>query len=505
MRSTGNKIAEEKGHAAHRKTVSHADVHESPDGRPARNESTLQRSSAFQKTLVKTQIYEITAVISGDSSGHLRPTCLHQIFLPADMPMVGNSALPLPLALPLAIAICSDMMVEFNLLREIVVLPINWGISMRKLILAFLSAHLLAWPVMSLAEKINEVPHIYRSARHLSRGDTGISRTQDQEAIFYNPAGLSLCSLNGDSADAHCKADGLLRNVVIISPTIEASSGIGEFSKLGTGSDSEKTLALTDSVGVPGHVGLYNFSGVVGQSWAAGLLASSNASLLLYRNPDLSSIETVDARIVRDVGPVGSYSLPLLEKKLTVGTTVKVLHRTQTLVDLPLLDVEDVKEFKLSNYTNSGTGFGVDLGVIYQFVIDPTSINVGLTLLNLGDTNFSESKSNDIQIDAIKQTLNLGVSAKYQGGYGTSTAHLDLLDLTRHVSDSFIKGVHMGIDHAMGIYGVGVGLNQGYPTAGVYLESRYARLDIGMSSEEMGDFAGDRTDPRYHIRLGSQL
>lgn len=376
---------------------------------------------------------------------------------------------------------------------------------MRNLILASLSAQLLAWPATSLAEKINEVPHIYRSARHLSRGDTGISRTQDQEAIFYNPAGLSLCSLDGDSADTQCSADGQLRNIVIIGPTIEASSGIGEFAKLGTGSDSEKILALKDSVGTPGHVGLYNFSGVVGKSWAGGLLASSNASLLLYRNPDLSSIETVETRIVRDVGPVGSYSLPLIDKKLTVGTTVKFLHRTQTLVDLPLLDVEDVKEFKLSSYTNSGNGFGVDLGAIYQFAINPASVNLGVTFLNLGDTNFSESKSNDIQIDTIKQTVNLGISAKYPGKYGTSTAHLDMQDLSKQVSESFAKRVHMGIDHNIGIYGIGVGLNQGYPTAGVYLESRYARLDVGMSSEEMGNFAGDRADPRYHIRLGSQL
>jgi hypothetical protein len=45
------------------------------------------------------------------------------------------------------------------------------------------------------------------------------------------------------------------------------------------------------------------------------------------------------------------------------------------------------------------------------------------------------------------------------------------------------------------------GLNQGYPTAGVYLDLYVLRIDLGFYSEEMGDRVGTRPDTRYFLRL----
>ena len=138
-----------------------------------------------------------------------------------------------------------------------------------------------------------EYPYLFRSAYFLGRGDTGIALAEGHEAIFYNPAGVAI-------------SDGILNEVVFISPTFEISQDTRDVVKEVFVQDEDPTNTLRERLGEPQHFGINNFTGVLLKRVALGVFVSQTASALVFRDPTLGASEGVDAgaRLDGGLGPV---------------------------------------------------------------------------------------------------------------------------------------------------------------------------------------------------------
>ena len=70
----------------------------------------------------------------------------------------------------------------------------------------------------------DEAPQVYRSATFLGRGDSGIAIADDEDSLFYNPAGLALFERPFGAAP---KAGDFYKRAVLASPMVEGSEKIG--------------------------------------------------------------------------------------------------------------------------------------------------------------------------------------------------------------------------------------------------------------------------------------
>jgi hypothetical protein len=119
----------------------------------------------------------------------------------------------------------------------------------------------------------------------------------------------------------------------------------------------------------------------------------------------------------------------------------------------------------------------------------------------VGDVSFVPASGSD-DLKVMKQTLNLG----YALSLGTKFSRLKLLADYRDVSGAAernaLKRVHLGTEiNFANFIGVTGGINQGYPTAGFYINTYVVRVDLGITTTEAGERVGSYPDQRYFVRI----
>ena len=336
-----------------------------------------------------------------------------------------------------------------------------------------------------------ETEKLYRSAEFLGRGNAGIADPTDEDSIFFNPA--NLLSDEGEG----------FRKAIVLSPLFSISNNAQKLTD--AGSDDTKMLkAIRDLVGEPVYASIDNFSGVLYESMAMGMINSGYANFFIFKDPDQGGIETVNLRAAQNNGLTYSYAHKIGENGLQIGITAKVIKRTVYKANIAIADVDAVRNFEMGKYSNTGSGIGFDFGAIYSFEDLPLTPQIGLTIQDIGDTSFSRSKSNGISVTRIPQTINLGLALLPVLPVGISTIYFDIRDLEGRGESNILKRNHLGIDYLFKqLIGINLGLNQGYYTSGVYLTTEYFRFDVGSYAEEVGARIGERPSRRYFVRLMS--
>lgn len=339
-----------------------------------------------------------------------------------------------------------------------------------------------------------EYPYLFRSAYFLGRGDTGIALAEGYEAIFYNPAGVAV-------------SDGILNEIVFLSPTFEVSEDTRDVVKEVFVKEDDPTNTLRERLGKPQHFGINTFTGVLLKRVAVGVFATQTASALVFRDPELGATEAVDAGARLDGGLVFSLASWTWKKNLYFGFTGKYIVRNQGAFAANAADADQVTDLNTEKLAMTGTGFGTDFGIMYRGDAKRAPFSFGLTVQDIGDTAFSPYKKTDVPkaerpIDDIKQTVNLGLALEP----GTRSSKFRILTDVRDVLDEtkmdFSKKVHVGGElTVLDVVGFTFGLNQGYPTFGMFVDVPLVRADLGFYTEELGEKAGNRPDNRYFFRL----
>ncbi|MCG8470544.1 MAG: conjugal transfer protein TraF [Desulfobacterales bacterium] len=316
--------------------------------------------------------------------------------------------------------------------------------------------------------------------------------SDDQNAINYNPAGLS-------------RTQGM--GVGILNPLVEVSEEsydlYQDFEDIDQDDTAEVANLLKKHVGENIHVKVaadlytgfrYHDAGVMVAGVARGYVD------MAIRNPTFPELHlTSDADVGGQFGM--GYSPPMVAG-LSVGFGVKALQRfsvdkVYTAVDIASDDFEDTIE----DDQVDGTDASFDLGIIWsRDLFGWTKMSLGVAGLNLTEMEFGEARDQ-------KRQINVGVAFEQKMMGFTLVEAADYHDVTDNLTedDSHEKKTHLGVELKFPmVLALRAGLSQGYYTAGVTLDFQVVRFDVATYGEELGVIGGQREDRRYvgQVSLG---
>lgn len=355
-----------------------------------------------------------------------------------------------------------------------------------------LKALVLIAPYPLLAGDQIENYRLYRSAEYMAKGDTGIAFADNLEAIFYNPAGLA-------------QGKSLYKETVFASPQFEYSKDTSNLIKKIMLEKRNDPETFREHVGKNQHLSFSNFSGIVLRRTALGLYAKTKNNFILKKDPELHGAERVEASSITNFTATLSAADSFFSDKLSLGATLKYLKQIDAQLGVSVLDSANISD-QLSDgeIEQIRTGLGLDLGLMFKL---PTKapFQLGVQVENFGDTKLKPEDASKTS-KQLKQVWNLGIGYKVESHMSRVLLNLDLRDISSRLSSNWYKRLHLGADIQVGKFiGLATGWNQGYPTAGVYVNLYLTRIDLAMITQEMGSSAGARPDTRYVVRIMVKL
>ena len=362
------------------------------------------------------------------------------------------------------------------------------GVLRKKHCLVFFFVGLLLFSLFLVETKSSyaeELPAFYRGIRPLGMGNAFIAVSDDENGLFYNPAGLKLES--GEEG------------VGILNPLGEISEGsldfYNDYSDLNTDNASEISAFLNDRIGEHQHLRVRLLPYIFVSPFAIGILAQATGDMEV-RNPvfpEVASNLRTDIGVV--VGGARDFGRGILG-----GMTVKYIQRDGLVKTYTAVDIAS-NTFDLGDDLKSNSDFSFDLGGMVHLsewtTIDQWDLIAGIVLQNITDLDFKENGVHPMQ-------LNLGAAIHPEIGFVKSTVALDFVDITQELGTDkdLLKRTHLGAEFKFPkIVSLRVGVNQGYFTGGVTFDFWVVRLDVATFSEELGAYAGQREDRRTLAQL----
>jgi len=369
--------------------------------------------------------------------------------------------------------------------------------------------------VFTLQAQTGELRRPFQGVRNLGMGNTGIGLSFDENALFYNPAGLA-------------SVDSILVGFPILNEVSDDSVNIvNDISKLSGDSNTADVVALL--MGKRVHFrNLIDLNLIMpfGEVMTFGVASGYETQFDLgVRNP--VSIE-IDFGLRQDRITNLGFGMPVARGRWLVGAGVESVERC----DIPLTKATfgDV----LSN-TNLSSSFGscelTDLKRAQTFnfgfqrrleTASAMKMIWGMTANNIGGLKFNRS---DNETNPSDQNLELSTGLSWQPSWGPVRMlyAIDLRDLTmKHADDTYCqsnkgtdciwKRLHIGtefgffpIDSGASTFAVRAGFNQGYFTYGFELNPfiffRFLNIQYAVYTAETGDQIGDRPDKRKVLQI----
>ncbi len=348
----------------------------------------------------------------------------------------------------------------------------------------------LAAFIQSTGVQADERDRLYKSAYYLGRGDTGIAVADNYEAIFYNPAGLA-------------QGKGIYKETVLASPMIEGSYATKDLARKIALEDSVSPETLAEEIGKNQHIGVYNFSGLVFRRLALGALVSNQTNLLPKLDATQHGLPVVSANTTTNQVMTMSLAEQYWGGAMCLGITGKYIYSRSTAeASIPLAEAESaISQLQDQHLLNTGTAGGADLGIMFRTSSKRAPFSLGLTIENVGGISFSGATPED-KLKRLPQMVNLGMAIEPGTQFSRIKLLMDVRDLEGNSDSSALKRIHIGTEISIGpLFGITAGFNQGYPTAGTYLNLYVVRVDIGSYTEEMGEKIGERPDQRFYLRV----
>jgi len=352
----------------------------------------------------------------------------------------------------------------------------------KKILISALSL-LLTFSISTRLTYAGEFPSLYRGIRPLGMGNAFITVADDENTLFYNPAGLN--DVEG------------LGGVEILNPLIEFSQvgldAYNDFKDVDSDNVTEVTDLLGNYIGEQFSLRTSLYPSIIFHNFGIGALGqvSFSGEVRNRVNPQV----IIDGKA--DVGGVVGVAYGFREKKIQAGVALKFFQRqsfqkTYYATDIAAEDFDPSNDF--SDLKQTKTGFSGDLGVKVnpEWALRPS---IGLVLQNIGGMNLDSDSA-----DELPQQLNAGISIHPDLWIFKNTLAFDLIDLTKNVEgeDDFYKRVHMGAEIRLPyILSLRVGANQGYPSFGATIDLWIIRLAYAYYKEELGAVAGQKDDARH--------
>lgn len=355
----------------------------------------------------------------------------------------------------------------------------------------------------SSAFGLNEYFSISKSIRSLGMGGAFYALSDDEYALFYNPAGLS-----------NYRGEGQFMGSLNVNASAASLSGISQLQGLQGGSVSSTVNSLQTFQGKPMYVGVGLFPFYLNKNFAIGMLIGDTKADIAILGRDIDT--SVDVTAISDTALVVGYGRKIVNDDLHVGFNFKGVVRAGGQKSFTALDIAqgDGLNFELTELGGAGAGIDLDLGAIY----DIRGLPFGdLNQVSLTFSNLLASELNMVKVEGtpprLVRMMSLGARSVFPG-YGIIDNFHVMLDLAEfgiggesneHFGargGSFWKHVNFGVE--MPIHGWFVmrsGFRQGNFTAGFGVRTSLFQLDFATYAEEMLQGVGRLTNRRYALRL----
>lgn len=360
---------------------------------------------------------------------------------------------------------------------------------MKKTILA-----LCAMMVLGAAPaSASEMDKFYSGVRPLGMGNAFAAVADDENAAFYNPAGLTYVEEG---------------RVELINPKINVSTNTLDFQKDASNLNTGDTVAAVDMmrkyIGKHQHMALDLFPNYTRHNFEIGVLGKVS----LDAEINSPSFPVLQADLKNDAGIIVALGHSFMEDKLRAGVTLKYIQRKRFYKEFTAVDFASSNtSYNFNDNLKTASKFGADLGFTYQFEDKDWKPRIALVIQNIGDMNFGDyqaTATSPVIPNAIKQQINLGGAVTRDLWITKATLAADYNDVAGSVGTDKDKGkrLHMGAEIKFPkILALRAGLNQGYMSYGAGLDFWLLKLDYAYYKEEVGAYAGQREDTRHALEL----
>ncbi|MGK5087414.1 hypothetical protein WDW86_07630 [Bdellovibrionota bacterium FG-2] len=334
---------------------------------------------------------------------------------------------------------------------------------------------------------LSELRELYRGPRAQAMGNAFVAVADDEQAIFYNPAGLAG---NTKTKITYLAADLEASNDLIFG----VGANLGAFSKLGSdtinnvmGKDIYARATVAPSITIPG--------------FGLAVLVDDQAALFA-KNKALPHI-TLGYQATNGIQAGFGFALGGKKRKrrseLRVGAAGKMLWRRGGYHEIPLMDMFKINANTLGDMTGGyERGFGGDLGAQYLFDVNPhLLLSSGLAYTDILDTKFGGIA------DRQPSNLSTGIAATYHFKRASTTLAYDY----RHMlttTDSRKKS-HLGWELSIPLISVYAGLNQMAFCYGATLDLFLFKIRALSYAEDMAAFANLESQRRYMFHIDFSL
>lgn len=325
----------------------------------------------------------------------------------------------------------------------------------------------------------------YMGVRPMGMGGAFTAVADDQNTIFYNPAGLSrikglsfgllnpAVSIGENGLDMYSDSD---------DTDMDNTGEVADLLRDYTGDHIHLYAALTPHIGFR----IKNFGAMV-TAFGIGNMDST------VRNPVYPQFHMNSKVDIGGIGGVG-FALPGI-KDLRLGIALKSVSRTSIKeVYTPAEIASDDFEDRMEDDEETGSDVGMDFGVIYTLPWEKYfQTDLALAGQNIPELNLDNGEKLETQWTA-------GIALKKDMGSFTILGAFDYKDFTESIEadDDLGKRIHMGAELKFkNLFAIRGGFNQGYPTFGASLDLWVLKFDAAMYSEEVGEYAGQKEDKRY--------
>lgn len=356
---------------------------------------------------------------------------------------------------------------------------------------------------MSPVFGMKEYYSLSRSMRALGMGGAFYGLSNDEYAMVYNPAGLSLYD---NTPQAMLNVSGQIGSRTL--------SALKTKSTLSSQSIAESIDVIKEYQGDPIYLGAGLLPYYLMKHLAVGILLPDLKADFLLSGKEIDS--AVDFTAISDAGLLVSYGRSVLNENLHVGMTAKGIARTGGRTSFTLGDIVKGEKLALNPNDLGGTGLGIDfdIGVIYDIPYLPfgESNRVSLVITNVLATRFSVGSKSTGQPPGLPRMVSLGWHSVISGGDIVERIHL-LADLAEFQmggeedvelgarSGKLLKHLNVGFEVPLGLLTLRGGLRQGWISGGFGFNFKYAKLDFATYGEELSGGPGRLQSRRFGLTL----
>ncbi len=375
-----------------------------------------------------------------------------------------------------------------------------------------------------IAGAADESQAFIRGIRPLGMGGAFVAVADDQNAVFYNPAGLT--QRQGNLFTLFELPINITNDMIdFYNFYKDNENDLKNFNNLSASRQADLINRINNNVvslkaGL--RTGLPNLSYLLSSRslvWGAGLFNQEDIRFRFNRSIVPSVTLQGSADVIAAAPIAYRFSeVPYLPGSVSVGATMKYIARGKIEeIDKSVLALED-----FSPQLQWGKGLGADLGAIYHY---DQQWNFGLQVTDVGGTKISYDKVNAEQGNLekpaydglIKTQWNVGtmyVPSKVYFWPGRYINTHDRLILAADVRDfassdervtdaTFWKKLHMGGELRWGPMSLRGGFSSGYPAFGAGIRVPYLglRADYAFWGDELGRYAGQIPEWNHQITV----